>query len=77
MNVNKIQQMDKQLEKLKRFYEQFVGVQAQIIDLAVLCHMSALKLDQKRGINCQFYTKLATFNNERTRERGEPSIIGR
>ena len=43
LNVNKTHTMDTQLGNLKRIHAQFVGVRAQMVDLAVVCHMMAAK----------------------------------
>ena len=60
--------MDKQLVKLKRFHEHFVGVQAQMIDVVVLCHMSTRNCKQVRVTDSPFRTKLAGFFGARTME---------
>ena len=61
--------MSAQLEKLKRFHEQCVGVREQMADLAVLCYMSADCRPRKRGTKYWYLPQLAIFNAERNMDR--------
>ena len=69
LNFNKIHPMDTQLGNLKMIHAQFVGVRAQMVDLAVLCHMSVVNRRGTRSTKCWFRPILKAFHSERTRER--------
>ena len=69
LNFNKIHPMDTQLGNLKMIHAQFVGVRAQMVDLAVLCHISAANRQRTRSTKCWFSPILKAFHSERTRER--------
>ena len=69
LNFNKIHPMDTQLGNLKMIDAQFVGVRAQMVDLAVSCHMSVVNRRGTRSTKCWFQPILKAFHSERTRER--------
>ena len=50
-------------------HAQFVGVRAQMVDLAVLCHMSVVNRQGTCSTKCWFQPMLKAFHSERTRER--------
>ena len=43
LNFRKVDSMNTQIGNLKKIHAQFVGVRALMVDLAVLCHISAVK----------------------------------
>ena len=61
--------MDTQLGNLKVIHEQFVGACVQMVDLAVLCHMSVMNRRWTRSTECWSKQYLKAFHDERTRER--------
>ena len=58
LNFNKIHPMETQLGNLNMIHAQCVGVRAQMVDLAGLCHMSVVNRRWTHSIKCCFQPSL-------------------